>query len=136
VRSAVYENEITLYTDITRQSPNKAPPYNNLEEAFRQAGRMDEAMRCFETAIAIDPDYVDALNNLATIYKYRGNREQSLAIVRQALAAYPRHLQARFNLAMYHYEAGLVFDAEQEFRMLIRTIRTAEKLYSRGRCSV
>jgi tetratricopeptide (TPR) repeat protein len=129
VRSAVYENEITLYTDITRQSPNKAPPYNNLEEAFRQAGRMDEAMRCFETAIAIDPDYVDALNNLATIYKFRGNREQALALD-------PRHLQARFNLAMYHYEAGLVFDAEQEFRMLIRTIRTAEKLYSRGRCSV
>lgn len=117
-RSAVYENEITLYTDIVGKSPNKARPYNNLGDALKKAGMRDDAMRNFEMAIAIKPDYADALNNLATIYKDLGQREQALAIVKQALELDPRHLQARFNLALYYYEAGLWDDAEREFRML------------------
>lgn len=133
LRSAVYENEITLYTDVTRKSPAKARPYNNLGESLRKAGRMDEALRCFESALAIKPDYADALNNLATIYKNRGLREQALAIVQQALALDPRHVQARFNLAMYHYEAGLFSEAEREFRMLIQIDRSSKEAAFAGK---
>ncbi|MHB8843573.1 MAG: tetratricopeptide repeat protein [Nitrospirota bacterium] len=132
-RSAVYENEITLYTDVTRKSPAKARPYNNLGESLRKAGRMDEALRCFETALALKPDYADALNNIATIYRNRGNREQALAIVQQALAIDPLHVQARFNLAMYYYEAGLFSDAEREFQTLIRIDRSSSEAAFAGK---
>lgn len=119
VRSSVYEDELTLYTDIVSRSPNKARPHNNLGEALKKAGRFDEAGARFERALALQPNYPDALNNLATIYNKSGRKEEALQLLLQALALVPGHLQARYNLAITFYERGMLHESAQQYELII-----------------
>jgi Flp pilus assembly protein TadD len=86
VRSSVYHDEISLYSDEVAKSPNKARPHNNLGDALKKAGRYEEAGPYFERALELQPVYPDALNNLATIYGSSGRREEALQLLAQALA--------------------------------------------------
>jgi Flp pilus assembly protein TadD len=120
-RSAIYKDEVSLYTDIVAKSPNKARPHNNLGDALKKAGRFDEAGPCFERALQLQPDYPDALNNLATIYGSSGRRQEALQLLSRALALDPGHRQARFNLAITFYEQGMLAEAEQQYAILVQT---------------
>ena len=120
VRSAVYEDEVSLYTDIVGKSPNKARPHNNLGDALKKANRFDEARPRFERALELQPNYPDALNNLATIYNGYGRKEDALQLLSNALALEPGHRQARSNLAMTYYERGMFAEAEQQYIILIQ----------------
>ena len=119
-RSAVYETEVTLYTDVAAKSPDKSRPHNNLGNALKEAGRIPEAQSEFERALEIEPNYPDALNNLGTIYASIGRKQEGINMMRRALDLNPGHLQARFNLAMQYYENGLTADAGREYRLLIQ----------------
>jgi tetratricopeptide (TPR) repeat protein len=120
LRSAVYEDEVSLYTDIVTKSPNKARPHNNLGDAIKKAGRAQEAAPHFVRALELQPEYPDALNNLATIYNSSGQKQEALQLLSQALALNPGHLQARFNLAFSLYEQGLLSEAEEQFAILVQ----------------
>lgn len=119
-RSSIYEDEVTLYTDIVSRSPNKARPHNNLGDALKKAGRFEEAGAHFERALALQPDYPDALNNLATIYNSYGRRDEALQLLFQALALNPGHLQARSNLAITFYEKGMLLEASQQYAIIFK----------------
>jgi len=120
IRSAIYDSEVSLYTDVAAKSPNKARPQNNLGDALKKAGRFEEAGPRFERALALQPDYPDALNNLATIYGSSGRREDALLLLTHALALDPGHRQARFNLAMTYYERGMLAEADQQYAILMQ----------------
>ena len=120
IRSAIYDSEVSLYTDVVAKSPNKARPSNNLGDALKKAGRFEEAGPRFERALALQPDYPDALNNLATIYGSSGRREDALLLLTRALALDPGHRQARFNLAMTYYERGMLAEADQQYAILMQ----------------
>lgn len=118
-RSSIYENEVALYTNVVSSSPNKARPHNNLGDALKKAGRFEEAGLHFERALAIQPEYPDALNNLATIYNSSGRREEAIQLISQALFLDPTHLRARHNLAITFYERGMLSEAAQHFEIII-----------------
>jgi len=63
-RTAVYEDEIRLWEDTARKSPDKARAYNNLGYAYALAGRGEEAEAAFTYALALDPAHVKAAVNL------------------------------------------------------------------------
>ncbi len=119
-RSSIYEDEVSLYTDIVSRSPDKARPHNNLGDALKKAGKFEEAQMHFERALAIQPAYPDALNNLATMYTSSGRREEALQLLSQTLSLDPRHLQARSNLAMILYEQGLLLEMSQQYAIIIQ----------------
>src|SRR5512138_3553214 len=93
VRGSVYRDEITVYTDTVERSPDKARPHNNLGDALRKAGRLEEAQVHFERALALKPDYPDALNNLATIYNNNGRKRDAIILLSTCLQLEPGHLQ-------------------------------------------
>ncbi len=120
VRSAVYQTEVSLYSDIVAKSPGKARPHNNLGHALKEEHRIPEAQAQLERALAIKPDYPDALNNLGTIYSSVGRREEGLELLSRAIMLDPGHVQARYNLAMQYYENGMLPEAVNEYRLLIQ----------------
>jgi len=119
MRSSIYQDEVTLYADIVSRSPNKARPHNNFGDALKKAGRIEEAGIHFERALALQPDYPDALNNLATIYNSSGRKAEALQLLSRALALNPGHLQARYNLAITIYEQGMLNEAAQQYAIII-----------------
>jgi len=120
VRSAVFQDDITLFSDVIRKSPDKARPHNNLGHAYKQADKPDLAVLQFERAVALAPDYPDALNNLATLYNFYNRSDEALDLISRALARYPNHYPSRFNLAMLFYEKQLYTEATKEFEAVIQ----------------
>jgi protein O-mannosyl-transferase len=120
-RSAVYYDEVSLYSDVVAKSPNKARPHNNLGDALKKANRFEEAGPQFERALELQQDYPDALNNLATIYNSSGRSPEALQLLSRALALDPGHRQARFNLAFTFYDRGMLSESEQQFAILMQT---------------
>ncbi|MDA8100687.1 MAG: tetratricopeptide repeat protein [Nitrospiraceae bacterium] len=119
-RDAVYSDPIRLYTDVVAKSPDKARPHNNLGHYLKIAGRQAEAQAQFERALALMPEYPDALNNLATIYTNIGRRQEGIALLQNCLLLNPAHIQARYNLAMQFYEGGFLPEAEREYWNIIK----------------
>jgi len=68
-RNHVYRDEISLWEDTVRKSPNKARVYNNLGYAYFIAGRYEDARRAYIRALEIDSNFTLARNNLEMLYK-------------------------------------------------------------------
>lgn len=72
----------------------------NLANVLYAQGREAEAIIAYQTALARDPGYVDALYNLGVLSSLRDCNEDAERYYRTALGLEPAHSEARFNLAL------------------------------------
>jgi Flp pilus assembly protein TadD len=72
--------------------------HNDLGEALRVAGRLDEAGEQYRVALALEPGNVAALNNLGIVEQAQGRLEEAVALYEALLKADPTHVQALVNL--------------------------------------
>jgi predicted O-linked N-acetylglucosamine transferase (SPINDLY family) len=77
-----------------KTNPAAAAAHNNRGTALASLGRLDEAAGCYERAVALAPDYLDALINLGNTRKDLGRLDEALASYDRALAISPRHALA------------------------------------------
>ena len=74
-RNRLYHDQVSLWSDTVRMSPNKARPHNNLGHAYALQGDWDQAIDEFRIAAKLDPDYALAQRNLRNAYLHRVGRE-------------------------------------------------------------
>jgi tetratricopeptide (TPR) repeat protein len=76
-RNGVYHDFITLWGDITKTSPNKRRAHENYGQALSTVGRLEEALREFNTVLALKDDgsvpMRDLYRELGVVY-FRMNR--------------------------------------------------------------
>jgi len=65
LRNEVWQNEITLWEDVVKKSPNKARPNNNLALAYLADANFEKAVTYFSNSIRIMPEYSIAYHNRA-----------------------------------------------------------------------
>src|SRR3990172_3845688 len=65
-------------------APAYAPAYNNLGNAYKAKGMLDEAVAAYQRALAIDPDYWIAHQNLGVVYKETGRVAESIDELKKA----------------------------------------------------
>ena len=82
-RNLVWQNEFSLWKDAVIKSPNKDRPHMNLGLAYFNAGRFDEAISEYMTALSINPNEAKVMNNLGLVYvtvgksmSHRNNRNK------------------------------------------------------------
>lgn len=87
--------------------------FKTAEEWFEEGLRHDSAegsfeiaLHAYQSAIRVDPNYVDAYVNLGTLYYNRQKFEKAQRYYRQALARDPNHAKAYFNLGNVLDELG------------------------------
>jgi len=119
-RNADYRSEIAIWLDTVEKWPVNARANNNLGTALQQAGRSDEAMRYFEQAIRIKPDYSDAYNNLGNIFLAQDRLEEAFGQYKQALRIQPKHAEAHNNLGIVLERTGHIEEAIRQFEESIR----------------
>jgi len=77
----------------------------------RRAGNRAEAMRHYETLLAVDPDHPAAANDLALLYREEGRVDDARELLSRALADHPERPRLHYNIAVL-YELYLL-DLEQ-----------------------
>jgi tetratricopeptide (TPR) repeat protein len=115
-RNRVWENEITLWTDIAEKAPNKSRAQMNLGIILSKKGRMDEAIVYLNRAIQLDPDYDLAHYSLGDALMLQKKYILASESYARAVQIKPNSSLARFNLgkslaasgkhknAVFHYK--------------------------------
>ncbi len=121
-RNEVWRDDLTLWVDCAKKSPNKARPHTNLGVALWQRGKTKEAMDHYSKALRINPNYIDAHNNLGIILRRQGRLEEAATHFSAVLRIDPDYREAhnnlgntfsglgRFDKAIGHYNEALRID--------------------------
>ena len=80
---------------------------------------MDEAVREFRRAIALDPSYVKAHNNLGVAYLRARQLDDAAAELKVALGADARNIESLVNLALVQKAAGRTAEARDLLRRAV-----------------
>lgn len=95
-----------LYREVLGEIGDNPPILDNLALAMQQQGRVDEAIRCFQRAVALDPTLANAWNNLGIALRARGRHDEGLAACRRATECRPDWAVAFSNLGVALLQVG------------------------------
>ena len=121
IRNGDWKDEVTLWTDAKKKSPNLVRPYNNVGEAYDKLGKYDEAIVEFEGALKIEPNYFFGLNNLGNIYGKQRKLPQAIGYFQRALEQKPDYSPAHYNLARAFHLTGKRQEAAESYRKAIKS---------------
>lgn len=121
VRNGDWKDEVTLWSDAKKKSPNLVRPYNNVGEAYDKLGKYDEAIREFEGALKIDPNYFFGLNNLGNIYGKQRKLPEAISYFQRALEQKPDYSPAHYNIARAFHLTGKRQEAAESYRKAIKS---------------
>jgi tetratricopeptide (TPR) repeat protein len=95
--------------------------HSNIALALRSLGRKDDAIAHLRRAIALKPDFFDALWALGHILHQRGELDEAAARYRSVLALRPDHAEAHNNLGAVLADQGRLDEAVAQYRQALAT---------------
>jgi tetratricopeptide (TPR) repeat protein len=107
------QNTIPVLQALLEIEPENGEVYFLLGRQYQMAGKLAEALACFEKAAVLRPDkpgYVLAGVHTACLL---GQRTKALSMVCNVISAYP-------NMAEAYYERGLIFEADTNWARAAR----------------
>ncbi|MGQ0721103.1 MAG: tetratricopeptide repeat protein, partial [Candidatus Eiseniibacteriota bacterium] len=111
VRSEIWRNNLTLYTDIARTTPTSALAHSNLGLELLRSGHHDEAATALERATAVQPDFALAWTNLGLARRVQGRAPEALEAFERAAALAPDHPGILMNLGNEYRRLGRLPEA-------------------------
>jgi Flp pilus assembly protein TadD len=85
-RNEVWSSTVSLWSDTAAKSPNKWRPWFNLGCAYGEAGRLEDAERCFRKVLELESGVMLAHSNLATVLIQQQKHREALSVCRDAAA--------------------------------------------------
>lgn len=96
-----YRDATTLYRATVAKNPSAWMAWNNLgKEVLADPAERAEALRCFERAVALHPDYFEARNNLGLTLTQSGRAAEARHHLERAVRLQPASYQAHNNLGI------------------------------------
>jgi len=99
-RQAVAAEHLVGQERLARRIPKEAQKSFDQARGLVRRGHSAEAVEKLEKAIALAPDYLEALNNLAIQYMRRGEDKRAEDLLRRSVALDATAWQPRLNLAL------------------------------------
>ncbi|MCP4024353.1 MAG: tetratricopeptide repeat protein, partial [Desulfobacteraceae bacterium] len=93
--------------------------HTNLGNVFMAGGDLTNAEKCYQNALKIDPDHINALNNLGNARKKAGKPEAAESAYQKAIALKPDLAEAHSNLGVIFQENGQLEKAVASFKKAI-----------------
>jgi tetratricopeptide (TPR) repeat protein len=98
-----------------------------LGNAYQDAGQEEKARAEYETALQLNPKYLEAMVNLGGLYADLDRHDDAIAHFEKALGIDPKNCKARSNLGNSYYALERYPDAMFEYR---RAIELDPKCYT------
>jgi len=125
VRNNVWKDEVTLWGDAVKKSPQKARPNNNYGKALADFDRYEEAVPYLEKAIEIQPEQAEYYDNLGLAYKYLGSYEKAIESYKIAIEKDPKGVDP-------YKHAALAYSVKEDFQQAERYLKKAIELDPRN----
>ena len=124
-QAAHWENSEALWSHATRVTPGSYIAHENLGQALREAGRLEEARASYERALAVapprSPAYAAVINNsLGLVLTRQGKTDEARDRFAAAVQRDPSFAEARTNLGNALAAEGRAETAMEHFREAIR----------------
>ena len=99
--------------------PEYAEAHNNLGNALKKLGKLDEAIVSYHKALAIAPEYAGAHNNLGNGLQDQGKLDEAIASFRTALTIKPDFADAHYNLGIALRDLGKLDEAVASYHQAL-----------------
>ncbi len=76
-------------------------------------GKLEEAVACYQKALALDPAYTDALHGLAQAFYAKGDFDSCIATARRILEVDPEDVLAYTSISRAYQRKGMIPEAEE-----------------------
>jgi tetratricopeptide (TPR) repeat protein len=119
-RNTVWKDDLTLWSETVRKSPDSHVVHDNLGVAYYKQGQLDEAMEEFRIALKLKPDYEKTHNNLGVVYDKLGRTDEAIEEFLTALKLKPDFAEAHYNLGTAYNVRGRIDEAIDEYKEAIR----------------
>ncbi|MBM4046300.1 MAG: tetratricopeptide repeat protein, partial [Planctomycetes bacterium] len=112
-----FDQAISVYKGLLASGVRlKAEAHHLAGGLHRRQGRLDEAARSYERAIAADPNYAPAYCDLGNVFLTRNDPDRAIQRFREALVRDPNLIPARLNLAQAYTLKGQHAEAQAELQ--------------------
>jgi len=129
-RNSIWENEVSLWTDIAEKAPHKPRAQMNLGIILSKEGRMGEAMVYLNRAVQLAPEYGLAHYSLGDALMQQRKYILAGESYAKALQINPDDTLARFNLGKSLAAAGRHQNALFHYRMVAgKTPLIGQRIY-------
>jgi len=91
---------------LIKDYPNTPLLYNIRGACHKALNQLEAAVKCYEQALAIKPDYAEAHSNLGVTLQELGQMEKAVKCYEQALTIKPDYAEAHSNLGVILQELG------------------------------
>ncbi|UCH22470.1 MAG: tetratricopeptide repeat protein [Deltaproteobacteria bacterium] len=98
-RNRDWKDDLTIWTDAAKKSPEKARPHINLGKALANRDRLDEAINHYSIAVRIKPDYAKIHYNLGNAFAKKGKTQEAIERYNHALELKSKFPEVHNNLA-------------------------------------
>jgi len=110
-RNKVWENDLVLWFETSKVSPNSPRAHMNLSSAFYGVGELDRALVEIKAALRLYPTSYDSLLILGQIYLKQEKVEEAIQAFRYAISIYPDRAGAFNSLAVALGQKGQYLEA-------------------------
>jgi tetratricopeptide (TPR) repeat protein len=93
------------HSDVKDMSLDRKTLYEKALSLYNE-GRLQESKKVYETVIALDPGYIEALNNLGVIYIQEKNFDAAGKTFEKAVRLKPSYVESYYNLACLYAIKG------------------------------
>jgi tetratricopeptide (TPR) repeat protein len=105
-RNADYRDAISIWQDTAGKRPWNSRAKFNLGASYLDAGRPDEAIRCFNRAIELKPDFFDAYYNRGLAFAKINRPAEAVRDFNKAIELKPAYADAYNNRAAVAMNTG------------------------------
>ncbi|MBI3610566.1 MAG: tetratricopeptide repeat protein [Nitrospirae bacterium] len=119
-RNGVWRDEVLIWEDTVRKSPQAALPYYNLGNVYKRRGRPEEAARVYRAALTLKPGLASPHFNLGVVYEELGRLDEAIQEYQTGLKIDPNDALAHKKLANVLSRKGRTEDAEKEYQTALK----------------
>ncbi len=130
LRNTVWASETSLWEDAARKSPARIRPHQNLGMYYGMQGRLEDAKRELNLALALEPMNFELHNNLGVVYRRLGAYDDAIHEYSTVLKLSPDDVMAHYNLGNVFLAQGKIPEATREFEIAVELIPDYDEVHN------